>query len=360
MKKLTFLLLAITFFFSCKNGGNPLINDYKPKAISKSNDVVVIADDDIWNGAVGDTLRYYFESAYPITPSPEPLFNLRHFTTRELTAEPLRRELRTYIILANIQDTLSETTQMIRGDYGDKKFKNILRNDSISTGAGRNKWAQDQLVLYLFGKGEQKLMEAIRTRFNSITNKIHEHDATQIKANTYVSGRNLALMEKLKNHFQVGIDIPGDYKEALYIPEGSKLIWLRKDTRRATMNLIVQKLSYSNIEEISISNAIKLTNSFGRNVNSNTLGSKLIVNDTDLPILENVKEINGNYTLEVRGIWEMDNDFMGGPFVSYLIPDSNRKSYFFILSFIYAPGIDKKQFLQEMEIVVNSFNLIEK
>lgn len=360
MKNLIYLSSLILLFVSCNSGTNPIGGDYKPKAISKSNDVVVIADKEIWEGEVGDSLRYYFESPYPITPSPEPLFNLRHFTPRELSAEPLRRELRTYCILADIQDTSSETTKMVRGDYGEKKFNNILREDSISTGAGRNKWAQDQLILYIFGKGQQKLTEAIRTRFNKITNKIHQHDAKQIKANTYASGRQLAIIEKIKNHFLVDLDIPGDYKEALYIPEGNKLLWLRKDTRRATANLILQKFNYSNIDQISVSNAIRLTNSFGKFVNSNTLGSKLVVNDTDLPVLENVKEINGNYTLELRGIWEMDNDFMGGPFVCYLIPDSNTKSYYFILSFIYAPGNSKKQILQEQEVVINSFDLLRK
>ena len=344
---------------SCQNAGNPLVTNYKPKAISKSNDVVVVADPELWKSEVGDTFRYYFESAYPITPSPEPIFNLRYFTTRELTAEPLRKELRTYCILADLSDTLSETTQMIKNDYGEKKFNKILRNDSTQTGAGRNKWAQDQLVIYMFGKGEQSLIKAIQKNFNSVTNKIHEHDAQQIKANTYVSGRNLGLIDKIRNNFLINVDVPGDYKEALYMPEGDKMIWLRKDTKRAALNLIIKKYKYTDIAQMSVANAIELTNDFGKYVESETLGSKLLVNDTDLPILENVKEINGNYTLEVRGIWEMDKDFMGGPFVSYLIPDTRTNSYIFVMSFVYAPGKEKKQFLQEMEIVVNSFGFLK-
>ena len=360
MKHLYILIFSIIYLTACQNAGNPLVTDYKPKAISKSNDIVVVADKDIWEGEVGDTFRYYFESAYPITPSPEPIFNLRYFSPRELKAEPLRKELRSYCVLADLRDTLSETTKMIKSDYGNDRFNKILMNDSIVTGVGRDKWAKDQLVVYIFANGEEKLNDAIRNNFNNVTNKIHAHDATQIKANTYVTGRNLGLIEKLKNEFLVSVDIPGDYKEALFIPEGDKMIWLRKDTKRATLNLVFRKYSYTDISQISVSNALNLTNEFGMYVNTDTEGSHLVVNDVDLPILENVKEINGNYTLEVRGIWEMENDFMGGPFVSYLIPDSNSNSYFFITSFVYAPGREKKLFLQEMEVVVNSFDFLTK
>ena len=354
MKHLIGLIGLVVVFSSCKDLGNPLVTDYKPKAISRSNDVVIVADTDIWKGEVGDTLRYYFESAYPITPSPEPIFYLRYFSPRELTAEPLRRELRTYAILADIGDTLSETTRMIRQDFGEQRFGKLIQTDSIHTAVGRNKWAQDQMIVYIMGQGKEQLIKAIPAHFNSIAGKIHEHDATQIKANTYVTGRHLGLTEKLKKEFGIGVDVPGDYKEALFI-DADPMIWLRRDTKNATLNLIFQKLRYEDISQISVGNATVLINSFGKFVNSDTPGSHLVVNDVDLPILETVKEINGNYTLETRGIWEMENDFMGGPFIAYLIPDSQDGAYYFVFCFVYAPGMEKKQFLQEMEVVINTF-----
>lgn len=357
MGRLFFWIATVLLFWSCGNG-NPLDANYKPKAISKSNDIVVIADRQVWEGEVGDTFRYYFESAYPITPMPEPIFKLRFFTPQQIEAEPLRKQLRTYCVLANLSDTTSWTTRMIRKDYGDARFGELLRAGSPQTGVGTNKWAMDQLIIYVYGKSERELTEAIRKHFHPIASKIHEHDAAQIKGNTYVSGRHLGLIDKLKNDFGIKVDVPGDYKEAMYEKKDKKLIWLRKDTQRATINIVFQKLKYENISQISLANAVTLTNDFGVYVQTDKPGSRLVVNQEDLPILENVKQINGNYTLEIRGIWEMTQDFMGGPFVSYLIPQEGSGNYIFITCFVYAPGIEKKQFLQEMEVVINSFDFL--
>ncbi len=357
MGKIIFWFSALFIFWSCGNG-NPLNTNYKPKAISKSNDLVVVADKEIWEGEVGDTFRYYFESAYPITPAPEPIFKLRYFTPQELDAEPLRKQLRTYCVLADLSDTTSWTTRLIRKDYGDAKFNELLRNKDVQTGVGMDKWAMDQLIIYVYGKSEKELVGAIRNHFHPIASRIHEHDATQIKANTYISGRHLGLTETLKNDFGIQVDVPGDYREALYQKDDKQLLWLRKDTPKATMNIVFQKLKYNDISQISVANAITLTNEFGGNVKTDKPESRLQVNQTDLPVLENVKQINGNYTLEVRGIWEMSEDFMGGPFVSYLIPQEGKGQYIFVHCFVYAPGTEKKQFLQEMEVVVNSFDFL--
>ena len=80
-------------------------------AFGKINQVVVVADKALWEGAVGDTFRYYFGSAYPILPQPEPIFDLKHFTPEELNEDPVRKELRNYVILGDLDQKSSSTSQ---------------------------------------------------------------------------------------------------------------------------------------------------------------------------------------------------------------------------------------------------------
>jgi hypothetical protein len=91
---------------------------------------------------------------------------------------------------------------------------------------------------------------------------------------------------------------------------------------------------------------------------SSTLDSTyVIVNDKDLPLFFYERDINGQYTVELRGIWEMVNDFLGGPFQSYAILDKARGEILFIDAFVYAPGEDKRDLMEKLKHIVETAEL---
>ncbi len=352
-----FLFMLLFLYSSCFNNGSN--SNIKPKAISKSNDIVVIADKNIWQSEPGDTFRYYFESAYPITPNPEPLFKLRHFTFEQIDAESLRRQLRTYIVLVDLANKSSKTTKMLLNDLGTDRAKSMLRSDTFDIIYGHDKWARDQLIIYIAAKGRENLVKAIKDKFNEISEKVHEHDLPQIKTATYFSGHNTEVESNITKILGVKIKIPKDYKKAL-VDDDKKIVWARRDSKKAISNFVVQKLKYSDTSQFNIENAIKIIDNFGTFVTTDTEGSKLVVNNKDLPVLKFVRNINGNYAVEYRGIWEMTKDFMGGSFVAYLVKNKNSNELIFELGFVYGPGTDKKEYLQQLMIIANTLEFIKK
>ena len=46
--------------------------------------IYIIADDNNWDNALKDSISYYFQSAFPILPAPEPLYDLMRYTTQEI------------------------------------------------------------------------------------------------------------------------------------------------------------------------------------------------------------------------------------------------------------------------------------
>jgi hypothetical protein len=352
-----FFLAVLFFYSSCFNSGDN--SNIKPKAISKSNDIVVIADKNIWQSEPGDTFRYYFESAYPVTPNPEPLFKLRYFTFDQIDAESLRRQLRTYIVLVNLSDKSSKTTKMLLKDLGKERKKSMLQSDSFDIIYGHDKWARDQLIIYIAAKGRDNLIKAIAQKFNEISEKVHAHDVPQIKLATYFSGHNTEVESNITKLLGVKVKIPKDYKLALS-NEDNKIVWARRDSKKAISNFVVQKLEYTDTSQFSIENAIKTINKFGVFVTTDTEGSKLVVNNKDLPVLKFVRNINDNYAVEYRGIWEMTKDFMGGAFVAYLVKNKNNNDLIMELGFVYGPGTDKKEYLQQLMIIANTLEFIKK
>ncbi|MEZ4935771.1 MAG: DUF4837 family protein [Saprospiraceae bacterium] len=59
-----------------------------PNTYGRPNQIFVIADSSLWNGAVGDSFFYYFAAPYILLPQPEPIFDIQHMDTGGVTAQP--------------------------------------------------------------------------------------------------------------------------------------------------------------------------------------------------------------------------------------------------------------------------------
>ncbi|MBP3767464.1 MAG: DUF4837 family protein [Prevotella sp.] len=61
--------------------------------------------------------------------------------------------------------------------------------------------------------------------------------------------------------------------------------------------------------------------------------------------------------LKLTGLWQMENDAMGGPFVCYALVDSARRRVVVADGFVYAPGRDKRMLMQRLETIVKTINI---
>ena len=60
-------------------------------------------------------------------------------------------------------------------------------------------------------------------------------------------------------------------------------------------------------------------------------------------------EIDGIFRAELRGLWEMTTDMMGGPFVSQAFVNENTGRVIFIDVYVYAPEKKKRSLIRNLE-----------
>ena len=59
--------------------------------------------------------------------------------------------------------------------------------------------------------------------------------------------------------------------------------------------------------------------------------------------------------IETRGIWEVKDQFMAGPFISYMVTNRKNSEEVYILEgFVYSPGTTKRDYIFELEAVFKS------
>ena len=325
----------------------------KPNALGSTNEVVVIADSAVWQSATRDTIEFYFESPYPIMPTPEPLFDLRHFTTEDLQADRLRKELRTYLYVADLNDSESATTKAVIEDLGAESVRRARENQEYITTAGLDKWARGQLVVYVFGFGQEDLQDKIIRAFPRISERIRSHDESQLKAATYLNGVSQNLSTLVKSKFGLSMEIPGDYKLAV---EDDNFLWIRKDTRDLTSNIAIRKFRYQSEEQLDLEGIINMRNRLGVLIQGSSIGSFMRTNNQDLPVFTYKKEMDGLFAIESRGIWELTEDYLGGPFINYVLVQGDE--IIMIDGFAYAPGKGKRDFVQQLEYVISRLEVL--
>jgi len=301
-------------------------------------------------------LDYYLAGAFPIMPRPEEIFDLKHYTPEKVQKESVLTELRTYLMIANTSDKESMMTEMIKKDLGNARYQKSIEENKAQTAVGYNKWASGQMLIYLFAKSEELIMDNVKNAFPIIQQKVLNHDKAQLDAYVYAKGENEGLTSKLKKDFGIDMKVPLDYKVAKEV-EKENMIWLRKETNDATLGIFIKQMDYKGPNQLTKENAKLFSNDFGkRYVSTDEAGSYMLLNDVDLPMLEYTKDINGNYAKEYRGIWEMENDFMGGPFVDYFIVDEKQSKLNFVMLFVFSPGKKKRDLIQGMDYMVNTID----
>lgn len=348
-------LITLVFMFlftSCSNDVVMAPSKPKPKALGKMNSIVVLTDQQMWEDAVGDSIRYYFGGEYPVTPRPEPLFDLRYFPTEKILYEEALRELRVYLVVANLSDPESATAKMLKNDIGEEKFRKAQTDSEYTTSVGKNKWATNQLIIYVFGNSHDEIFKELRENFGAIATRVKAHDAEQLASLTYAKGDNLGLSKLLKEKYGYDFRIPADFKVAIDEPENNYFD-IRKDLDGNVMAMSFSKYPYTNTAQLEKPYFKKIVNEHGRSREySAEPNSYMVLNDVDLPILEYAFDKEGSYGKEFRGIWELENDFIGGPYISYLILNEAKSEIILVNTWVMAAGKKKRNYLQQLELIV--------
>ena len=72
------------------------------------------------------------------------------------------------------------------------------------------------------------------------------------------------------------------------------------------------------------------------------------------PSTEHIR-YNGRVFTQTRGLWEVQNDYMGGPFVSHSFYSQAGRDIIVAEAFVYAPRYDKRQYLRQVESILYSW-----
>ena len=67
--------------------------------------------------------------------------------------------------------------------------------------------------------------------------------------------------------------------------------------------------------------------------------------------------MNNKTIFQTKGIWEVKNDFMGGPFINYLLRDNKTNEWIIVEGFAFAPSVSKREYMFELNTILSTISI---
>ncbi|MBQ0025663.1 MAG: DUF4837 family protein [Bacteroidales bacterium] len=322
IKRISILAAAMLCLISCNNGKKALL----PNASGKAGEVIIVIDKDAWDGTLGNDVRGLLARDCEYLPQREPLYSL---------------------------------VNVAAGAFGDifKYHRNIVffNIDPSTEKEGAvylsDVWSHPQCLIQINAKDYDSASAILQKDGETIAEAIEQAERNRVIANTllYEKGELAEAVDKMiggKVHCPVGYDL----KKAT-----DNFIWIADEKQYSIQGIFVYKTPVTEEDPFSAESLIERRNTvLKENVPGMFDNTWMTTSKYVLPGIRFLK-YQGRDFVEMRGLWEVENDFMGGPFVSHSFYSKDGSQIITIESWVYAAKFDKRQYLRQVESLLYSF-----
>lgn len=320
------LLLALVALAALAGTGcdafHKLNNDHKKSAQGRPYELIVVCPQDKWTGELGDTLRSVLTAPVPYLNQTEPHFDVLRVTERGFSG-----------MVADHRNILKVVT--------DPKL------DSTTVAVQYDVTSRPQIVLTLQGPDNRHLTDYVsahREQLLAVLEKAERDRAIESALRYNETGIQKAI---LKN-FGVEMTVPKGYILAADQPD---FLWARFEYPEASQGFFIYSYPYAGKEALTPEALIAARNQFAARIPGPSDGSYMITYMDYEPDYKMIR-IGDRLWVEMRGLWDVANDFMGGPFVSYSTVNTETNEVFTLDCYVYSPKLDKRNFLRALEHLV--------
>lgn len=320
MRSVTIAILLF-FFFSCANKDET--NEITPgSSFGEINSISIVIDDNLWNGELGDTLRKKWAAPVDGLPQEEPLFTLNQYPTKIF--EGIMKKNRNIIVVKK-----GRTTSFIHQ---------------------KNRFAKPQQLFYITANSSAELVKIVELKSAEIIKKIKE---SEIIENQNRILKTPVSDQLIREKFQVKMALRTNYKYELV---AKNFLWIRRELATGYNSLLLYEVPISQIEKDHniVNNIIQVRDSVGKKYIHGSLGKTWMTTEKAYsPYFLQIK-INQKLAYEIKGTWQLKNDFMSGPFINYAIKDTKNNRYLILDGFTYNPSKSKRDLVFELEAMMKS------
>lgn len=324
----TLLLVFVISITSCKD--NPQQQDFRPSSIGPLNSITVVIDNDLWKGKVGDKVREHFAAPAVGLTWNEPLF----------TINPI-------------------PSKVFSGSVRNSRSILYVKKDTVDVAHIKtDMYARPQKVGVVKGTTDEEIMQHIDDKAAEMITAFKE---IELKEEQQRFLRSLNKETILQEKFGITLNMPSAYKSS---KQEDNFVWVDREILKGNMNIIAYELpgDYFKSDSTLVKDIIRMRDSIGQKyIPGPDVPNKTTYMRTEPAFSPYVSatEVSGISAVEVRGVWDIKNYPMAGPFITYIINDKENDRKLVIEGFTFAPATDKRDFMFQLEAIIKTLRFQE-
>ncbi|MDF9795149.1 hypothetical protein OKW21_000412 [Catalinimonas alkaloidigena] len=344
---LSCLIVTVT---ACSESGGSSSLDTLPIARGASGELLLVMDSALWQSELGDELRQTFLKAMPGLPQAEPYFSVRYIDPFKLNK--VLRSAKNMLFVATL-DNQSIAGKKMKSFFTQSSVDRIESDPNLYQFSKKNQFARGQEVLFLFGQSDEALIENLKDNRKEIRNHFHEIEIDRLQSNLYKANERRTINRTLLEKEGFYIRVPYGYEQ---VPKKNTedFVWIRSLGDEVDKSVFVAYKEYTSEEAFKPENILDFREEMSKKYLADDSTVHMTI-QSEIPIEFDTVNFNGKYAIEARGLWKLNNNSMGGPFLSYTFVDEESGRLYYIEGFIYSPGKQKRPFIREIEAILHTF-----
>ncbi|WP_299223561.1 DUF4837 family protein [uncultured Psychroserpens sp.] len=321
-QKITLLLIILTLCYSCDN------QDHK-RTVSKSsgniNDISVVIENMLWEGSVGEAIRDTLAAPIEGLSIDEPRFKMRQMPPQVFSG------------------FATKNRTVLKIEKGKKAETKILKDA----------YARPQTLVLITGENNAEIIEQIRTNTIKIVNAFRKEE---LKEKQRRISKSLFNDKVLQEQLQLSMRFPTAYRIAKHEDD---FFWIRRDIETGTIDMMIYDVPSSAIRkgDSAVVDIVRLRDSIGKIHIEGTLENTYMgTEDAYSPFISETI-IDNKPAYETRGLWDLKNAFMSGPFINYAVEDKINNRHLIVEGYVFAPSVAKREYMFELEAIIKSLKI---
>ena len=299
-----------------------------PNASGLPYEMLVVMGDDQWQRPLGRAVYGVLDTDVPGLPQSERSFRITRVNPSAFDSNMFR--IMRNVILVDIQNI-----------YTQPKFK-----------FARNVYSYPQMVMTLQAPDEASLAEYVKDNAQSILDFFTKAEMNR-EIDNLREEHNLEASRLAKEILGVDIWVPWTVNN---FKQGKDFLWASTNTGKKDMSIVLYSYPYTDKNTFTLEYFLNKRDSVMKvNIPGGREGSYMTTQHDYVYVKD--ATVQGKYAQVARGLWRVQGDRMGGPFVSHSRVDEVNGRVIVAEAFIYAPESLKRDLMRRMEAALYTLQL---